>query len=325
MIRVFVMSVFILLSFNGFSQKNSLLVKELKKPVNINYGTKVTYDFFLVRNKNNKEISMVSSQLRNMDVEVKNGNFLFVKDGANFHGELYIAAYPESVYDTITEITFKYTEGDEELSQTFRYVLNFKGDIRIDFSGSTGADGRVGWNKTLAGAVFNFGGNEGQSGINGRHGGFLKAYYTRKPITESDTLTVLEVFDIKNQKYVYHIRDEKTIVRFDLSGGDGGDGGNGQRGSNTFSSKADGGDGGKGGNGGNGGVIELYIDKELAVVKENLRFNIEGGLGGNGGEGGKEGRSRSGSSSSFVGKPGRNGERGSDGLRGREPIVVIKD
>jgi len=305
------------------------LVVEYRAPEELTYGSVIDFDFFTIRLKNDRKRRALKNMERHFTVSCTNGYFYFEPVNDELRGHLVLAPYPENYTDSVIELSLhvKYNQGKEYVfEQTFNYtfVLNGERNMHLNYSGDVGSKGRLGVNERLVGLIFNFGGNEGENGVNGQHGSDVVVKMAPHYTVQGDSVVLVEVFDTKDSILsIYRIPQLYTQIHLDISGGDGGDGGKGQRGSNTISRNKDGGDGGDGGNGGNGGSAKVFIHPTLSFMENNLQINYMGGKPGTGGEGGRGGKSGKKSSNPFEGVPGKDGVNGKPGIPGNKPVIVV--
>jgi len=312
----------------GLAQNEDFIV-EYRAPEELTYGSIIDFDFYTIKLKNNRKRPALKYMERHITVNCSNGYFYFEPVNAELRGHLVLAPYPENYTDSVIELSLhvQYNQGKNYVfDQTFNYsfIVNGEQSMYLNYSGNVGGKGRLGSNERLVGMIFNFGGNEGEDGVNGQHGSDVMVKMAPHYTDQGDSVVLIEVFDTKDSILsIYRVPQLYTQVHIDISGGDGGNGGKGQRGSNTLSRNKDGGDGGNGGNGGNGGSAKIVIHPTLDFMENNLQINYMGGKAGIGGEGGRAGKSKKSSSNPFEGLPGRDGLNGKPGIPGNKPNIVI--
>lgn len=326
--RTFLLLPILLWGQLSFGQRHELKV-EFTVPNELNYGGEITFRF-LQLDKKGRAKPMTSVHKNGFTIDVENGYFTFDEQSRDLQGKLTVAPYPENWFDTVIQVKLNYvhtpmfSNDTYEKTETYQFTLNFKGDLRLNYSGDIGGKGRVGQNKRLFGALFLRGGKEGEKGETGQRGSNLQI----RTVIEYfglDSTVIFEAYDDRDSVLSrYKLGQLHQRIHVDVSGGRGDEGGAGQRGSNTNASLKDGGRGGDGGDGGRGGQLTCFLHPHLHFLQHNFLVKYEGGHSGTPGQGGAGGQSRKNAEKEFKGVKGPDGNPGTPGVIGLPPVFISK-
>lgn len=226
------------------------------------------------------------------------------------------------------------TEKDETQNYSQPFLLNYKGDLNLDFSGEDGAPGEDGDDKGSR-IIFTDGkdGDNGLNGVAGQNGKMISLH-----IWKEDNMYYCCAKSNDSNLTRYYKTDNAGKIIADISGGnggnggDGGDGGNGKDGNAAKEkepgSAGNGGSGGNGGNGGNAGVIKITIHTNASEIESQLSIIKNGGLGGNGGaagEAGEPGDPDTNQTALPLGLVGTQGQNGINGTLNTNPTIEVKE
>ena len=313
------------------TMKGGKKAKELRIDYNsaaeINYGYTLQVDFYAVyANGKDKKLTHKSD----LKIEVT---------GATYSdGQLYIEGYPEQFGRDVIDLRATYSGKDDSLVKEISIPFNYRGPLKLIFTGDAGTDGKKG-SKGGMEMVFRNGlnGGDGTDGAQGRDGHNLSVYIWKDESTQQYKIRVNNLEDQKS--YYYNYLDSGAGITIDVSGGaggtggKGGDGGDGKDGRITDKktkepgSGGNGGNGGNGGQGGNGGMVYLFIHPNAAELQNRIaiyNFGGAGGAGGPAGDPGKAGKPLEGQEAKADGTTGLPGEPGPSGSQGNATTISIE-
>ena len=292
----------------------------------LNYSGSVTATIQAVNNDGEESDITTHNKL---DVESERIEF---KDG-----RMFIKGRPDGCGNDSLPVRFTITYKQDSASYTDYAVINHRGPMIIDESGTAGEPGKNGKNRSMGRLIGRSGkpGEDGEDGQNGLDGPSLTIH-----IWKEDNALMARVLD--NQTYEAWCYKSITDLScaINVSGGNGGDGGSGGDGSdgkdgevdadNTKlpGSGGDAGDGGDGGNGGNAGNVVVFLHTNAADVEQQLTAMNNpgfGGIAGNPGTPGNGGDGASGQTDGLDGTVGLWGNPGTNGSPGPAPTVTIQE
>lgn len=310
----------IFMGFQGLAQTDELIV-EYDNPTHLNYGTEITLRFYYV-NKKGKKKEMNKSSKDNFQVTKTNCDFEFYSLPRNndLLGKLILAPRPSNPNDSIITIDFNYTDKKETGSKSLKFVLNYKGEIKLNFSGVDGKSAKT--FDGLGQAIFSNKSHDGDNGGNGTNGKDLEITLAKKYFG-TDSNYVMTIHDLNiDLYYQYNLKPSISQISISSNGGNGGEGSDGTRGSYNNRFRVDGGNAGNGGNGGNAGKILFYLDEKASELQFKIALSNlpgKGGLAGIPGEGvtHKE-------HTEYVGIRGKTGLNGTDGIPAEAAKIELR-
>ncbi len=310
----------IFMGFQAFAGAEELLV-EYDTPTNLNYGTEITLRFYF-KNKKGKKKEINKSSKDEMSYNGQNCTLSFYSAPGNndLLGKLVLAPMPSNPNDTTSQITITYSTKKESFTKTIDFKLNFRGEIKLDFSGAHGSSA-----KTFDGmgqAIFSNKSHDGQDGGNGGDGMNMEVTLVKK-YNAVDSFYIMTIHDLgKDLYYQYHLKNTISQISISSNGGNGGEGSDGTRGSENNRFRVDGGNAGNGGKGGNAGKILFYLDEKAAELQFKIALSSHPGIGGEPGRPG-EGVTHH-EKTEYVGVRGKDGLRGTHGLPSNETKVELR-
>lgn len=296
------------------------LIIQYENPEHLNYGTEITLRFF-IKNKKGKQKELNKNAKDNMSFSNKNCTLKFYTLPGNndLLGKLILAPMPSNPSDTTSQITISYITKKENLSQTVKFTLNFRGEIKLDFSGEHGSSAKT--FNGLGQAVFSNKSHDGQDGGNGGDGMNMEVKL-KKHYKDLDSFYIMNIHDLgKDIHYQYYLKSTISQISIASNGGNGGEGSDGTRGSDSNRFRVDGGNAGNGGKGGNAGKILFYLDEKASELQFKIALSSYPGIGGEPGQAG-EGVTHK-EKPEYVGVRGKTGLRGTDGLPSNETRVEL--
>ena len=328
---IFIISSFLILAgcnlFKGSKTPTGIEFK-YNTSANINYGYSFSFKTVLVySNGKTKNISGKEE----LDITIEGGDYN--------NGSISLPSYPTSFQKDTIKIEATYTNGDLVFKKSIAIPYNYKGDLKLDFSGNSGDDGEKGSNGGTS-MIFGYGkdGDAGGQGKDGYNGSDLLVHIWKDEISQ---LYFIRVTDINADKmYFFKNQDSGYGIKLDITGGKGGKGGNGGDGGDGKDGRikkekkkepgdgGNGGSGGNGGNGGNGGSVYVFIHPNAAEIQSRIaiyNFGGEPGIGGNGGKAGLGGKPLEGQNAGTDGIAGNAGVPGVSGNTGEAYEISVEE
>lgn len=319
---------FFLVSCSIFRSDKDIVDIEINydKDAAIHYGREFNVNVYAIY-KNGKRRNI--SRKSDLSVNVEGGDFT--------NGTVKIEQYPTSWLPDSLKVEATYSTETDSFSTQKSIPFNYKGELKLDFSGQAGTDGRKGKDRGTP-LLFRDGndGGDGEKGNNGEQGNDLTVLIWKAPNHDYYRIKITDLIANINYYYTYRYTGSPLIIMSNGGmggeGGNGGDGGTGKNGVSTDEKDKRPGDGGNGGNGGDGGMggdggtVYITFHPNAIALKDVITVYNFGGDGGQGGLAGEAGEPGDPANEQDAGEYGVEGNSGQMGLNGNmgETIIVTE-